>query len=71
MGELVKNAELECKVAAEGFDGLLWTPFSKGRLPSNRVSRYLLRVVWGEWLCSGGQVWGQRQQRTVKARKDG
>jgi hypothetical protein len=30
--------------------GLLWTPFPKGGLPSNRVSRCLLWLVWGEWL---------------------
>ncbi len=45
MEELVKNAELGRKVAK----GLLWTPFPKGRMPSNRVSLYLLWVVWGEW----------------------
>jgi hypothetical protein len=49
MGELVKNAELGHKVAAEGFDGPALDPFPKGRMPSNRVSLYLLRVVWGEW----------------------
>ena len=45
MGELVENAELGRKVAK----GLLWTPFPKGRTPSNRMSLYLLCVVWGEW----------------------
>jgi hypothetical protein len=31
MGELVKNAELECKVAAEGFDGPALDPFLQGQ----------------------------------------
>jgi hypothetical protein len=32
-----------------GSKGLLWTPFPKGGIPSNRVPLCLLRVVWGEW----------------------
>ena len=30
MGELVKNAELGCKVAAEGFNGPTLDPFPQG-----------------------------------------
>jgi hypothetical protein len=30
MGELVKNNELGCKVAAEGFKGPAFDPFTKG-----------------------------------------
>ena len=31
MGELVKNNELGCKVAAEGFKGPALDPFTKGQ----------------------------------------
>jgi hypothetical protein len=35
-----------------GLKGLLWTPFPKGRMPSNRVSLYLvLGSVGGMGYC--------------------
>jgi hypothetical protein len=50
MGELVENAELGARWQLRGSMGLLWTPSPKGGLPSNMVSRCLLRVVWREWM---------------------
>jgi hypothetical protein len=50
MEELVKNNELGCKVAAEGFKGPALDPSTKGWDAKYQGSRYLLRVVWGKWL---------------------
>ncbi len=48
MGELIENKELGCKVAAEVFKGPGLDPSAKGGNDKQRVSRYSLRVVWGE-----------------------
>ncbi len=50
MRELVKNNELGRKVAAEGFVGPALDPSTEGRNAKIQGSRYLLQVVWGEWL---------------------
>jgi hypothetical protein len=49
MGELVENKEVGRKVAAEGLEGLALDPSAEGGNAELRVSRYSLRVVWGEW----------------------
>jgi hypothetical protein len=50
MEELVKNNELGCKVAAEGFEGPALDPLTKGQNAEQQGSQFLLREVWGEWL---------------------
>jgi hypothetical protein len=56
MGELVKNNELGCKVADEGFKGPALDPSSKkGGMPSNRVPSICCGYCGGNgnrgWRC--------------------